>query len=251
MTIVLAPAKLTTRLALTGLRADGYHLIDAEMVSLDLADEITLTEIDNGPTTITVSGPYAAGVPTDTRNLVHGALEMLDRQAQVHLTKNIPHGGGLGGGSSDAAAILRWGGFNDLAAAARLGADVAYCLIGGRAHVTGIGEIVTPLPHTPAVLTLIIPPVAVSTPAAYRAYDALIADNPTATAGLINHLEPAALRVEPTMKIWKSRITDLVGQAPRLAGSGSTWFVPGDHSRALTALTELGATVVRTLTVDR
>ena len=99
-----APAKLTLSLRVTGVRADGYHLLDAEMVTLDLADTLTFTDGD----ALTVSGRFAAGVPTDDTNLVRRALRLAGRQAAVHVEKAIPSGGGLGGGSADAAAVLRW-----------------------------------------------------------------------------------------------------------------------------------------------
>ena len=142
MGIVRAPAKLTLSLRIVGVRDDGYHLIDAEMVTLDLHDVLTFTEGD----TLTMAGPYAAGIATDETNLVRRALAAVGRQAGVHVDKQIPAGGGLGGGSADAAAVLRWAGCDDLALAARLGADVPFCLTGGRARVTGIGEVVEPLP---------------------------------------------------------------------------------------------------------
>ena len=159
-----APAKLTWSLRVVGVRDDGYHLIDAEMVTLDLADVLTVTPAEE--TTLTVSGPFTEGVPTDARNLVVRALAAVQRSAAVHLDKQIPNGGGLGGGSADAAAILRWAGIGDLAVAAGLGADVPFCVVGGRARVTGIGEVVAPLPHVARTVTLVVPPLRVSTPAA-------------------------------------------------------------------------------------
>ena len=225
--IVEAPAKLTLSLRITGVRADGYHLIDAEMIALDLHDPLTIT----AGTGVSADGPFAAGVPLDGSNLVAKALVLANRTAAVHLHKQIPHGGGLGGGSADAAAVLRWAGFTDLVAAARLGADIAFCLVGGRARVLGIGEIVEPLPPQPLDISLVIPPLAVSTPAAYRAWDQLggpRADGP-------NDLEPAAIAVEPRLTEWRDRIAATCGVAPTLAGSGATWFVRGHH-QALRAL---------------
>ena len=105
---VRAPAKLTWSLRVVGVRDDGYHLIDAEMVTLDLADALIVAP--SPATTLTVSGPFAGGVPLDASNLVLRALAVLERTAAVHLDKQIPNGGGLGGGSADAAAILRWAG---------------------------------------------------------------------------------------------------------------------------------------------
>src|SRR5690606_18056867 len=86
-----APAKLTTELRITGVRDDGYHLIDAEMVSLELADVVT---IEPGGDGIAVTGPFAAGVPVDHDNLVARALRLVDRRAAVTIDKRIPHGGG-------------------------------------------------------------------------------------------------------------------------------------------------------------
>ena len=221
VTIVHAPAKLTLSLHVTGVRADGFHLIDAEMVSLDLVDEIMID--DALTTSLTIDGPFAQGVPTDESNLVHRVLGLVGRHARVKITKNIPNGGGLGGGSSDAAAVLRWAGFADLSAAARVGADIAFCLVGGRAHVTGIGEIVEPLPHEPRAVTLIIPPLHVSTPAVYRKWDEL--GGPVSNP--VNHLTEAAIAVEPRLDDWRQRIVAAAGSEPVLAGSGATWFLDG------------------------
>src|SRR5205085_5729925 len=126
---VLAPAKLTLSLRVTGVRSDGYHLLDAEMVTVDLADVLTFE-----------SG--ANVLPPD--DLVSRALRAAGRDALVTVDKCIPVGAGLGGGSADAAAVLRWAGCDDLALAAQLGADVPFCLVGGRARVTGTGEVVEP-----------------------------------------------------------------------------------------------------------
>ena len=97
MMFLESPAKLTLSLRVTGVREDGYHLIDAEMVALDLADHITITQADT--TLISLTGPYAQGIATDATNLVHRALSLVGRTAHVAIHKNIPHGGGLGGGS--------------------------------------------------------------------------------------------------------------------------------------------------------
>jgi 4-diphosphocytidyl-2-C-methyl-D-erythritol kinase len=241
-----AHAKLTLSLRVTGVRDDGYHLIDAEMVSLTLHDVVT---IDPGRRGLAATGPYAAGVPLDRTNIVAAALELGAAEAHVTIDKRIPHGGGLGGGSSDAAAVLRWAGFGtepaDLEAAARLGADIPFCLVGGRARVRGIGEIVEPLPHVDRVVTLVIPPLTVSTPVVYRAWDEL--GGPTATGP--NDLQPAAESVEPELVRWRRLIAHACGTAPVLAGSGATWFVPGEHEDALAALGNEGAEIVVAHTV--
>jgi len=218
---LLAPAKLTLSLRVTGVRADGYHLLDAEMVSLDLADRLTFSAGDG----LEVIGG-AADVPSGPDNLVVRALRAAGRTAHVRLHKVIPSGAGLGGGSADAACVLRWAQVSDLSVAASLGADVPFCLRGGRARVRGVGELVEPLAveDLPGrAWTLLTPPLAVATSAVYRAWDAL--GGPTA-AGL-NDLEPAALVVAPELAAWRDRLGEVTGAVPTLAGSGGTWFVEG------------------------
>ena len=97
-----AHAKLTLSLHVTGVRADGYHLIDAEMVSLELHDLLTFVDAPIGSTSLEATGPFADGMPLDGSNLVARALDVAGRGAQVTIDKRIPHGGGLGGGSTDA-----------------------------------------------------------------------------------------------------------------------------------------------------
>lgn len=218
--VVVAPAKLTRSLRVTGVRADGYHLIDAEMMTLDLVDTLTFSDGDG----LEVRGG-TADVPVDDDNLVRVALQAVGRTAHVVLDKRIPSGAGLGGGSADAAAVLRWAGVTDLELALTLGADVPFCVLGGRAHVTGVGEQVEALPFEPHTFTLLTPPIHCSTPAVYAAWDELggpRADGP-------NDLEPAALVVAPELARWRDALADSIGQTPVLAGSGSTWFVEGAH----------------------
>ncbi len=237
---VLAPAKLTVSFKLLGVRPDGYHLVDGELVSLDHADVLTIDPDGDG---LVVTGPASAGVPADGSNLVAKALALAGRTAGVTVDKRIRPEGGLGGGSSDAAAVLRWAGCTDPAVAARLGADVAFCLVGGRARVRGVGEIVEPLPFVERTYTLVSPPFGVSTVAAYRAWDALggpVVDGP-------NDLEPAAFAVEARLLGWRDRIREASGSTPVLAGSGSTFFVPGTHAELVTALPEATVVVTRTI----
>jgi 4-diphosphocytidyl-2-C-methyl-D-erythritol kinase len=215
----LAHAKLTVHLHVTGVRSDGYHLIDAEMVSLDLADRLEFSDGDG----LFVDGPESSGVPVDDRNLVHKALRIAERNARVRITKNIPAGGGLGGGSSDAAAALRWAECMDVATAAQIGADVPFCLFGGRARVQGIGDVLTSLTPVERTYTLLLPPFGVNTAAVYRAYDQL--DERANDAQ--NDLERAAIVVEPRLVQWRDKFAELTGCQPVLAGSGSTWFVEG------------------------
>jgi len=217
--VVLAPAKLTRTLRVVGVRPDGYHLIDAEMMSVDLTDSLAFTEGDG---MALVDAP--PDIPLDDTNLVRRALLAIGRVAHVEVTKGIPSGAGLGGGSADAAAVLRWAGVSDLTLAATLGADVPFCLVGGRARVTGVGEVVEPLPFEPCTYTLLTPPLHCSTVEIYRAWDDL--GGPTADGP--NDLEPAALTVEPELAAWRDKLGDATGLTPTLAGSGGTWFVEGD-----------------------
>jgi len=239
----LALAKLTLSLRITGVRSDGYHLLDADMVTIDLADELWFGPGDDLVVEDAVAppgSPLPVGAGPD--NLVSRALAALGRTASVRLVKRIPAGAGLGGGSADAAAVLRWAGRqDDVRLAGALGADVAFCVRGGRARVTGVGDVVEQLPFEPGVpYTLLTPPLPVSTVAAYRAWDAL--GGPTATGA--NDLEAAALALEPSLADWRDRLGEATGEAPTLAGSGSTWWVPG-------AFADMeGAVVVRTARPD-
>ena len=221
--IIDAPAKLTLSLRVTGVREDGFHLIDAEMVTLNLVDKVRITPNKDG---LNFDGPFSSGISTDSSNLVNRALALVGRRARVHIEKNIPSGGGLGGGSADAAAILKWAGFTDLEAASRLGADIPFCMIGGRARVQGIGEVIDILPPMHREITLVIPPFGVSTPAVYRAWDDLAKAGNNNTNDQ-NHLQQAALIVEPRLLEWHDKIAQVCGQAPILAGSGSTWWLDG------------------------
>jgi 4-diphosphocytidyl-2-C-methyl-D-erythritol kinase len=130
--------------------------------------------------------------------------------------------------------VLRWANFSDLVAASRLGADIPFCLVGGRARVSGIGEVVEPLAESqrrdePLDITLVVPPLHVSTPAVYNAWDSLDA---ASQRGDVNDLEPAAIVVQPELARWRDRIKEVSGQSPVLAGSGATWFLRGKHEIA-------------------
>ena len=244
-TVLVAEAKLTLSLRVTGVRADGYHLLDSEMVTVDLADRLEVAEgggltlaTEFGPVRGTAggaqSGPDTVGTGPD--NLVARALVATGRTARVHLVKRVPPGAGLGGGSADAAAILRWAGATDPGLAARLGADVPFCLTGGRALVRGIGDEVVPLPFVERAFVLVLLPFGVETAAVYRAWDELAAGGDVVPTGTdpegrpgpeINDLETAAEAVEPRLATWRHFLHERTGRAPHLAGSGSTWFLEG------------------------
>ncbi|HQU26546.1 MAG TPA: 4-(cytidine 5'-diphospho)-2-C-methyl-D-erythritol kinase [Acidimicrobiales bacterium] len=221
MTRLEAPAKLTWTLEVTGRRDDGRHELCAEMVALAFGDHL---ELDEGGDGLTVVGPYSA-VPVDGTNLVARALALVGRQAGVTLVKQIPPGGGLGGGSSDAAAILRWAGGVTAEAALALGADVPFCQVGGRALVEGVGERVTPLAFAAREVTLVLTGLHLDTGAVYSAYDELVASGER--PGGRNHLEAAARRVEPRLSTVMDWLGATLGERVHLAGSGSSLFLEG------------------------
>lgn len=230
--VLVAPAKLTISLEVVGRRADGYHDIDAEMVTLDLFDRLVVDPDGDGIEVVAAFGSRAESLTAGPGNLVSKALEAVGRRAAVRVEKFIPVGGGLGGGSADAAAILRWAGARDLVDAARIGGDVAFCTVGGRARVEGIGERVTPLDYQRQEFVLLVPPFGVDTGAVYRRWDELAAADSLGAArasGLDgrNHLTGAALDVEPRLATWRDLLCERIGRTPVLAGSGSTWFVEG------------------------
>jgi 4-diphosphocytidyl-2-C-methyl-D-erythritol kinase len=227
---VQALAKLTLSLRVTGVRPDGFHLLDAEMVTVDLAD--TLYFSPGAGLEVETAGDGGGEVPAGPANLVVRALALVGREAHVRLVKRIPAGAGLGGGSADAAAVLRWAGAmgpGGIEAAVKLGSDVPFCLAGGgRARVSGVGEVLEPLPFDDVAgdtYTLLVPPFGVPTGTVYRAWDEM--SGPASDS--LNDLEPAALRVEPRLAEWRHRLGDATGETPQLAGSGSTWFVRGRH----------------------
>ena len=245
----LAPAKLTRTFRVTGRRDDGYHLVEAEMVALDLADELEFAEGEGLDVVDAIRwiGPgqaeaTLAAVPVG-ENLVVRALGLVGRTAHVRLVKRIPPGAGLGGGSSDAAAVLRWAGVRDHRLASRLGADVPFCLLGGRARVRGIGEIVEPLVPADVTVVLVTPAFGVSTTAVYAAFDEVGAPPRGAS---MNDLEKAALVVEPRLARYRDLLAEASQQRPMLAGSGATWFVESEPRRAPRIAGEVRDAIVST-----
>jgi 4-diphosphocytidyl-2-C-methyl-D-erythritol kinase len=215
----LAPAKLNLTLEITGRRPDGYHAIVSVMQTLDLCDRVRVSEAAG--LELAVAGEAARGVPGEgPGNLAFAAAQALAKAAddaglgaRIELEKRIPAGMGLGGGSADAAAVLRalnrlWGlGFSVerlCEVGARLGSDVPFCVVGGSALVTGVGERVEPLPDmAPMALTLFMPDVELEdktrrmyglvTPADYRdggrsrsVAESLRAGRPIAGSELVN-----------------------------------------------------------------
>jgi len=222
MIALRARAKLTWYLEITGRRENGYHELRSEMTTIGVQDTLS---VDESADYLHVTGQFAPSVPDDHTNLVTRALALMDRRAGVTIDKGIPVGGGLGGGSADAAAILRWCGGVSTEAALALGGDVPFCMVGGRALVEGVGERVTPLAFEERPVTLIMPNFGVSTADCYRAFDELRDGgwNPDGR----NHLEVPAGVVEPRLKRTLEWLRSELGPHVQLAGSGSTLFVAG------------------------
>lgn len=226
MTTLRANAKLTWFLEVTGRRENGYHELRSEMTSLDFSDVLF---VDESGDYLRVAG-HRDAVPLDGTNLVSRALALVGRRAGVVIDKVIPVGGGLGGGSSDAAAILRWAGGVDVERALALGGDVPFCQLGGRAIVEGVGERLTPLPFEARDVTLILARgLSVNTAHCYQAYDELRATG-WSPAGR-NHLEVPAGLVEPRLATTLAWLRAEIGANVEVAGSGSTMFIEG-HLRS-------------------
>lgn len=246
----IARAKINWTLAITGKRADGYHLVDMLMQTITLCDTLEFTP--SGTLTLETSGDIPVSSGAD--NLVLRAAALLQREsgvrdgAAIHLQKQIPVGAGLGGGSADAAATLLglsqlWGlrhTAQSLAPLAlQLGADVPFFLSGGLARIGGIGEEITPLPGAPAFpLVVIQPGSGLSTPMVYRAYDegargiqhirtdaaenALLCGDADGLSRVMgNMLQDAAIRLMPEIAPCIEALTENGAIGAQITGSGS------------------------------
>jgi 4-diphosphocytidyl-2-C-methyl-D-erythritol kinase len=190
-----APAKINLWLEILGRRPDGYHDIDTCYQAIDLADTVILEPADCPGVSCLLEGSFAEGVPEGRDNLaVRATLLLAERtghepRLRIRLVKEIPAGAGLGGGSSDAAAVLvalarRFAipdpGDTLVELAAELGADVPFFLEGGTQHATGIGDRRSHVPPpTECWGILVWPGVAVSTAWAYGAH----AESASSTVG--------------------------------------------------------------------
>ncbi|MCY3021288.1 MAG: 4-(cytidine 5'-diphospho)-2-C-methyl-D-erythritol kinase [Planctomycetota bacterium] len=271
-----AYAKINWDLHVLGRRPDGFHALDMVMVNVSLCDTLAFSTQDSFE--FTCSDP---SLPTDGRNLVVKAAELLARAAsrpcgaKIHLQKSIPPGGGMGGGSSDAACALR--GLNTLwglnwpierlhPLAAELGSDVAFFLYGGWRRCLGRGEIVEALPGSrqwPQVhVFLVMPPLHVATPAVYKALRAPLWDGKSGIRDLSavaqrveltlqqlaggvctdlgseNDLTAPALEVQPTLALVRQALARHCPGRWLMSGSGAVHFaapLPGEDGAKLRA----------------
>ena len=236
-----APAKINLTLHVTGRRADGYHLLDSLVAFADTGDCLRL---EAGPgLSLDVSGPFAKGVPADERNLVWKAAAAAGWSGHISLDKQLPHGAGIGGGSSDAAAFLTAAAGQGASIAQdlplSLGADVPVCMAARASRMQGIGERVTPaeLPELHALLVnpgAHVPTGPVFAALASRSNPPMPEDLPVfisaedCAAWLAeqrNDLEPPAIGVAPEIG---RVLSDLRGSRQallaRMSGSGATCF---------------------------
>ena len=243
----LAPAKVNLTLAVTGRRDDGYHLLDSLVVFAGVGDVVTVAP--GRDLTLSVTGPMATGVPTDDRNLILRAAKALRHEARVEgeaaiaLEKRLPNGGGIGGGSSDAAAALAL--LSELWYAAplsdrvavTLGADIPVCRVAPRpARMRGIGEVVESAPDLPGLwMVLAAPPIPLSTVSVFSAFEGmgrLFSDPSSLTgasddlvtalaAGEWNDLAPVAYALEPSLRAVRDEMAEHA-PAVGLSGSGAT-----------------------------
>ncbi|EAS49238.1 4-diphosphocytidyl-2-C-methyl-D-erythritol kinase [Aurantimonas manganoxydans SI85-9A1] len=185
-----APAKVNLALHVVGRRPDGYHRLESLIAFAgDACDVLTVAAAPEGADRLVMAGPFGASLPTDADNILHRTIAVA-RQVLAHaglrlppltltLDKRLPVAAGIGGGSADAAALLRMIGdavpaVRDalLARATTLGADVPMCIAGRAARVSGIGEKIKPLANLPALHMLLVNPgVPVSTPAVFAALE--------------------------------------------------------------------------------
>jgi 4-diphosphocytidyl-2-C-methyl-D-erythritol kinase len=266
---IFAPAKINVWLRIFAPDDTGYHPLDTLFCALELADHVTIERTD-APTTLEVLN---ADVGPTERNLAWRAADEFFRAtglaggAAIRLDKRIPAGAGLGGGSSDAAAVLR--ALNDLhdgvlpmadlaAMAARLGSDVAFFLCGAPlAHATGRGEVLQPLPALPRAPVIVLAPAfGIATADAYRWLDearafsepqplrAVPRDWEGVAAHAANDFERVVFARHPTLARLKSELLDSGALIALLSGSGSTLFgVYGSDAERDGALATLEGTV--------
>lgn len=234
-------AKVNRSLVVLGKRSDGFHELDTVFQAVGLTDRLTFEESDL--LTLDVDDP---SIPSGAENLVLRAARALAEaagirpRAAITLEKRIPSGGGLGGGSSDAAVTLfglsaLWELDLPLELLSRiggeLGSDVPFFLHGGTARGLGRGERIAPLGDLPPqAVVLVMPPFPVSTPEVFRRLDAPVWDG--TGAGALdasgdpdrNDLEPAAEALFPALREVREALERAGATRARLSGSGSTVF---------------------------
>lgn len=232
-----APAKLNLALHVTGRRADGFHLLDSLVVFAGVGDVV---ELSPGPLSLRIDGPFGRDLVADDHNLCLRAARLIGGEAAIRLTKNLPVASGIGGGSADAAAVLRGfaaQGHTLPEGTESLGADVPVCLAGRPVRMRGIGEVLDPVPKIPPLwVVLVNPGVAVSTPAVFKALESRNnpplpapawgdADSFLAWLGQCrNNLESPARALAPEIGQALAALDAAGARLARMSGSGATCF---------------------------
>lgn len=255
--ILTAPAKINLHLRILGRRPDGFHEVETRMCPVSVADEVRLEPRLDKKVKLTCSDP---AVPADESNLALRALRAFEsatgirRGWSIDLKKNIPHGAGLGGGSSNAAAVLR--GLNASCGkplspetldglAAGLGSDVPFFLRGRACEARGRGEILQPVDFPWRLpLVLVKPPFGVSTPWAYERWKeseelpgVLYGQQLCEWGSMANDLERPAFQkwtMLAALKTWM--LVQPETRAALMSGSGSTVFAVAHSGAAAAAL---------------
>lgn len=250
--LVKAPAKINLALDVLHKRPDGYHEVEMIMTTIDLADRVELTLLNQDQIHILSHNRY---VPDDQRNLAYQAAQLLKTRFQVKkgvsiaIEKTIPVAAGLAGGSSDAAATLR--GLNKLwelglsldelaELGSEIGSDVSFCVYGGTALAKGRGEMITELPPPPTCWVILAKPfIGVSTAEVYRRLDIHGMSHPNigqmveainshdyqqVCQNLGNVLEEVTLNLHPEVAQIKEQMKRFGADAVLMSGSGPTVF---------------------------
>lgn len=250
--MVKAPAKINLSLDVLHKREDGYHEVEMIMTTIDLADRLELTLLEQDEIKIISHNRF---VPDDQRNLAYQAALLLKERFKVNkgvsitIEKTIPVAAGLAGGSSDAAAVLR--GLNKLwdlglsidqlaEIGAEIGSDVSFCVYGGTALATGRGEIITELPAAPTCWIVLAKPfIGVSTADVYRRLNVKGIDHPKTKEmiqaiekgsyeGVCGHLgnvlEEVTFSLHPEVEQIKEQMKRFGADAVLMSGSGPTVF---------------------------
>ena len=249
---VKAYAKINLNLDITGRRGDGYHLLETIMQTVSLCDDVSISLRNNGEIVLYADNDFSGDIPLDERNIAYKAAKRFYENvpevftgAEIHLTKNIPSQAGLGGGSADAAAVLR--GLYELHGkpfderrlydiALSLGADVPFCLLGGAAICHGIGEEMTAVQSMDEGLFILIAKggCGISTAAAFREIDRVgfaekradeileLYNKKDYSSLCFNRFEQVTALDE--IRSLKEKMLDFGAEAACMSGSGSAVF---------------------------